>query len=216
VELHQAFPPASTTDEVIVVETTAWQPASPAGATPRPDDLSEWSDDASGSEPSPLLETDLSSACEPPLSDVARPAAALRRNRNVVPLSHRAMIGLYGGGSASLFAIILLVFPKLGAFLSVLLFLAGVAVFFTGVCWQLYCALRESTACFVWSLIFVPYGFVYTLSRWEKTRKPFAVMLGGVVLCLAATAAFAYAKKLIVERSGASAVERNVPSTMRR
>jgi hypothetical protein len=68
--------------------------------------------------------------------------------------------------------------------LSLLLFLTGIGVVFTGVCWQLYVALREETACFVWSLVppFL-YFFYFLMTRWEKTKKPFLVVFGGLLLC---------------------------------
>jgi len=104
--------------------------------------------------------------------------------RSMIRLSPAAALGVLGAGALAFYVLILLAAPPVGWLLSLLLFLTGIGVVFTGVCWHLYVALREETACFVWSLVTFPFYFLYFLmTRWEKTMKPFLVIFGGLLLC---------------------------------
>jgi len=104
--------------------------------------------------------------------------------RSMIRLSPAAALGVLGAGALAFYVLVLLAKPMLGWLLSLLLFLTGIGVVFTGVCWHLYVALREETACMVWSIVTFPFYFLYFLmTRWEKTKKPFLVIFGGLVLC---------------------------------
>ena len=114
--------------------------------------------------------------------------------RSMIRLSPAAALGVLAAGALAFYVLILLAAPPVGKVLSLLLFLTGMGVVFTGVCWHLYVALREETACFVWSIVTFPFYFLYFLmTRWEKTRKPFLVIFGGLVLCAGSYGGMLYA-----------------------
>jgi hypothetical protein len=117
--------------------------------------------------------------------------------RTMIRLSPQAALGVFGSGVLAFYVLILLAKPLLGWFLSLLLLLGGIALVFTGVCWQLYVALREETACFVWSVVTFPFYFLFFLmTRWEKTKNAFLVILGGLAVCGGAAGAMVYASYL--------------------
>jgi len=111
-------------------------------------------------------------------------------------------------GALGLYTLILLAVPKLGLFLGWLIFGAGLLLVFTGTCWQLYVALRESTSCMVWSIVFPFYGLYFLITRWDKTRKAFATVLGGILVCGGAVGATVYANHLIEQRQPAPSAGR--------
>jgi len=115
----------------------------------------------------------------------------------MIRLSPAAALGVLGAGALAFYVLILLAKPLLGWLLSLLLFLTGIGVVFTGVCWHLYVALREETACMVWSIVTFPFYFLYFLmTRWEKTKKPFLVIFGGLLLCVGSFGGMLYANFL--------------------
>jgi len=117
--------------------------------------------------------------------------------RSTIRLSRRAALAVAGAGFLALYTLILMAVPKLGIVLGVLLFLAGLGLVFSGVCWQLYLALRESTSCMVWSLVTFPFYYLfYLMSRWDRTRKSLAVTMAGIMVCVGSGLAIAYASHL--------------------
>ena len=123
--------------------------------------------------------------------------ASVSLRRSTIRLSRRAALAVAGAGLLAFYALILMAVPKLGIVLGVLLFLGGMALVFSGVCWQLYLALRESTSCMVWSLVTFPFYYLFFLmSRWERTRKSLAVTMAGIMVCVGSGLAIAYASHL--------------------
>jgi len=114
--------------------------------------------------------------------------------RTMIRLSPRAALGVLGCGVLAFYVLILLAKPTLGIVLSWLLLSGGIALVFAGVCWHLYVALREQTACLVWSILGFPFYFLFfMMTRWDKTKKPFLVILGGLAVCGGSVGSMVYA-----------------------
>lgn len=127
------------------------------------------------------------------------------RSRSTIQLSPRAAILVAVAGALAVYTMILLTLPKLALLLTYLILLGGMGIVFSGMCWHLYIALRESTSCMAWAVAVPFYAFYHLVTRWDKTRKPFRVMLLGWVVCAGSVAAIVYTQYRLDQRAATTA-----------
>jgi len=133
-------------------------------------------------------------------------AASVSLRRSTIRLSRRAALAVAGAGLLAFYTLILMAVPPLGKFLGWVMFLGGLGLVFSGVCWQLYLALRESTSCVVWSLVTFPFYYLfYLMSRWDRTRKSLAVTMAGIMVCVGSLGAIKYASYLAYPKKAPAA-----------
>jgi hypothetical protein len=104
-------------------------------------------------------------------------------------------------GGISFYIVLVQLWPETAIFVGWLIFLAGLAVLFIGVCWQTYVALCEDTTCAVLSIVLFPgYLVYYAMTRWSKAWLPFVVVVGGAAMCAGALLGVFSADRLKAER----------------
>lgn len=170
--------------------------------------LIEALDEAIGTRPMPM------GAATPAREEINRPwdpRYGVGRSRSTIRLSRQAAIGVLVAGFLALYLIVLLALPRLGMVLGWVLFGGGVLLVFSGAVWQLYVAMREETACLIWSIVFPFYAMFYLITRWDRTRKAFVTMLIGVAVCGGSLLAVMYANRMIGQRSGVVADKQEKP-----
>jgi hypothetical protein len=104
-------------------------------------------------------------------------------------------------GGISFYIVLLQLWPETAIPIGWLIFFAGLAVLFVGVCWQTYVALCEETTCAILSIVLFPgYLVYYAMTRWGKAWLPFAVVVGGAAMCAGGLLGVFSAYGLIAER----------------
>jgi hypothetical protein len=129
-------------------------------------------------------------------------------SRSAIRLSRKAAIAVLILGSIAFLALVLFIAPKLGLLLGWLVLAGGLVLVFSGVCWQLYVALREQTSCLVWSIVCPFYFLYFLLTRWDRTRKAFWTLFGGLAVCGGAIGAIVYAEIRIAQAPAPAKTER--------
>ncbi len=110
----------------------------------------------------------------------ARPISTVSGRRTAIHLSRRAAVGILVAGMVAFYSLVLAAVPKLGILLGWLILFGGIVVVFSGMVWQLYVAIREDTSHMIWAVLCPPYALYHLISRWDKTRKAFQVILAGL------------------------------------